>query len=372
MNNYRFLAGILALAIGLIINFPVLGQGIASSGVSGAPIEIGVCIDMLQIFSNESEFDLRALELNLGAPVDPYFSMTAVLSWHEGEFDVEEAFVSAIVPGNFKIQFGRELIPVGYLNRLHEHDFPQADQPFVIEILTTDHGLIGDGAHVEWLAPSYNPVINLSAGIYESIGHSIGRRFEGYPLFGRFQTYWESGGHALLAGSSYLRGFGDNDRMESRLDINGETDDMRARGKIRHAFGFDLKYKYKPDGRTYRGLIIGCEFLQFMYKPYIYHIDIEPDTDVGSDSGLYAYIHWDFDRFWGIGYRYDDTDVLFSKLEDDGKIRGHSVYGEWRATEFSRIRLQYQNLNDSRADGGEHSIFLQGTFIIGWHPPHRF
>lgn len=355
----------------LALNIPLMGQGIISGGISGTPIDIGVCIDILQILSDDSEFELRAVELNIGAPVDPYFEMTTVISWHEGEFDIEEAFVSAILPGNFKLQAGRELLPIGYLNRIHEHDFPQADQPLVIELLTTDHGLIGDGAHIEWLAPAYNPVINLSAGIYESIGHSIGRRFDGHPVFSRLQTYWESGGHGLLAGSSYLTGFGNNDTMEGRLDSDGMTSDRRARGKIKQGFGFDLKYKYRPDGRTYRGLTIGGEYLQFNYKPYANHIDIDDETDIGSDSGLYAYIHWDFDRFWGIGYRYDDTDVLFSNLEDDGRIKAHSLYGEWRATEFSRIRLQYQNLNDSRGES-EHIVFLQGTFIIGWHPPHRF
>ena len=345
-----------------------------AGGLAGNPIQIGACLDVVQEFSSEGEheFEVRALEINIGAAVDPFFDFVTTISWHEGEIDIEEAWVSVVLPLSFKFQFGRELLPFGYLNRIHEHDFPQVDQPYAIEGLMTDHGLIGDGGHLEWLSPLINPTLSLSFGMYYQIEHSVGRRFNGWPIIARLSSFWQNweGTHAIMAGASYVSSIGDRDPMEGRLDGSGETSENRARGKISQAFGVDFKYRFTPRGTTYRGLTLGAEYVHFEYDPYEPHVDVDASTDVGSDSGFYAYAQWDFNRFWGIGYRFDHTDVLFSSLEDDAMITAHSIYAEWRGSEFSRIRMQYQLLDE---DGDqEHLVMLQGTFFVGWHPPHRF
>lgn len=353
-------------------------QGSGGAGLAGMPMNIGAGVDMVLEVplrdADDSEFEVRAFELNIGAPVDPYFDFLATLSWHEGEIDLEEAWVSTILPGNIKLQFGREFIPFGYLNRVHEHDFPQVDQPYVIEGLTTDHGFIGDGAHVEYVAPFFNPTLTLIAGAYNNISHSVGRRIDGFPLLGRIQTYYQTpnGRHSVLAGASYLTSAGNKDPIESRLNEDGQTTDRRARGKMDYTFGLDLKYKFLTGTTTYQGLTLGAEFLKVSYDAYENHVDYVPGLDAGSDEGFYAYLEWDFNRFHGVGYRYDLTDVLFSRLEDNAQIEAHSVYYQWRATEFSRFRLQYQYAQDDREDDAEHMVLLQGTYFIGWHPPHRF
>lgn len=347
-------------------------------GLAGTPLNIGAGVDIVLEAplrdSNETEFEVRAFELNIGAPVDPYFDMLVTLSWHEGEIDLEEAWVSTILPGNLKLQFGREFIPFGYLNRVHEHDFPQVDQPYVIEGLTTDHGFIGDGGHIEFVAPFFNPTLTLIAGAYNQIEHSVGRRIDGYPLLGRVQTFYQTpnGRHSILAGASYLTSAGSRDPMEDRLNADGLTSDRRARGKMDYTFGLDFKYRFLTGTETYRGLTLGAEFLKVSYDAYENHVDYVPGLDAGSDEGFYIYADWDFNRFHGIGYRYDLTDVLFSKLEDGARIEAHSVYYQWRPTDFSRFRIQYQYADDDREDDAEHFVFMQGTYFIGWHPPHRF
>ncbi len=370
--------GIFRTAFISLFLFCMVHGASSSAGLAGTPINIGAGIDLIFALpfddTGDSEFEVRAFELNIGAPVDPFFDMLATLSWHEGEFDLEEAWASAVLPGGFKVLLGREFIPFGYLNRIHEHDFPQADQPFVIEGLTTDHGFIGDGGHIEYLAPFINPTLTINVGIYNNIQHSIGRRIDGFPVLGRIQSYMQSGDgtHSLLMGASYLSSIGSKDPMSGRLDGDGKTSDRRARGKINYAAGFDLKYKWTPVGQTYRGLTLGGEYLFFDYDAYENHVDYEPGLDAGDDQGFYAYLEWDFNRFWGIGYRYDNTDILFSSILDDARINAHSIYGQWRPTEFSRLRFQYQYLNDDREADAEHHLMVQSTFFIGWHPPHRF
>lgn len=357
------------------------GSGAGQGGPGQTPLNIGASLDLVGgVFSEDNdegqkgEFELRAFELNIGAPVDPYWDMFVAFGYHEGEFDLEEAWVSTVLPFNFKLTVGRELLPFGYLNRKHEHDFPQIDQPYVIEGLTTDHGMIGDGGHIEYLTPLINPTLTLSVGAYQDIGHSVGRRIDGTPVVSRAHSYFQSpgGNHELLIGGSFLTGFGGRDRMEDRLDDAGETDDDRALGKTKFLAGFDFKYRYTPGGQTYRGLTIAGEYLYADYDPYENHTDFDPNDNLGSDHGLYAYVQWDFNRFRGAGYRFDYTDVLFSYQIDSKKLTAHSVYGIWRATEFSMLKVQYQYVDDPREDKAEHRGLIQGVFFLGWHPPHRF
>jgi hypothetical protein len=66
----------------------------SSAGLAGTPINIGAGIDLIFALplddTGDSEFEVRAFELNIGAPIDPFFDMVATLSWHEGEFDISD------------------------------------------------------------------------------------------------------------------------------------------------------------------------------------------------------------------------------------------------------------------------------------------
>ncbi len=372
----------MVLALGMAGGAVQKASASSGGGLFGTPIEIGMGFDAVLEAPIEAlvdtEFELREIELNIGAPVDPYFHLIATMVFDEDEFELEEAFVSVILPLSFKLQFGREMLPFGYLNRLHPHDFPQVDAPFAYDEFLTDHGMIGNGGHLEWLAPLINPTLTLNAGIYDSIQHSVGRRMGGNPYVLRAQTFIQSGSgqHSVLAGASYVGMLGERDYAA------GRESDPRARGRIQDVLGFDIKYRWDIFGaRSGRGLTLGGEYLFVDYDRNPEHEIYDPDTggdptlDPGSDRGFFAYAHWDFDRFWGLGYRYDHSDVLFSSLEEDAWSMGHTIYAQWWGTEFSRLRLQYQ-LRDTRWGDGErgleHLATLQGTFFIGWHPPHRF
>jgi hypothetical protein len=48
-----------------------------------------------------------------------------------------------------------------------------------------------------------------------------------------------------------------------------------------------------------------------------------------------------------------------------------SAMVDWNPSEFSRIRLQYNN-DRSRQDITDHQVFLQCIFSLGAHGAHRF
>lgn len=368
---------VLPIIMVMIASAPLMSStGVISQGLSGTPINIGAAVDMAYGFNSESEdgdkhgFEVRAVELNIGAPVDPYFDMVLTMSFHGGEFGLEEGFMSAILPFNLKLQAGKEFLPFGYLNRLHEHDFPQIDQPLVLEHLTTDHGLAGEGGHLEWIAPFINPTLTVNAGIYNRLGESIGARIDGYPFTARAQTFAESqgGSHAILMGISYVTGIGNRNNIHE-FEWDQDVEPMPAT-KVKHGAGFDFKYRWSSTSRTKRGLTIAGEYLFFKYGKNEDDPAYNPDVKPGYDHGLYVYTHWDFNGFWGTGYRFDYMGL--NELGDAGTVTAHSVYAEWRGTEFSRIRVQYQYA-DRGPDGiKEHRGFIQGVYFVGWHPPHRF
>lgn len=351
----------------------------------GSPLDIGLVIDYVADFRerDDNEFNFREIELNLGASVDPYFDAVATIAFEpDGDVEIEEAWASTVLPGNLMAQFGREFIPFGYLNRIHVHDYPQVDIPFALEELTTDHGYIGNGGHLEWLSPLENPTLQLSLGIYDTIEHSVGRRIKGYPVVGRIQSYWESetGDHAVLAGTSALSHLDNRD--------NRNTPDHRTFAQTRYVLGADVRYRWQPT-RERRGLIVGSEVMRQVAQVNLdgreaavdpddddaialrpYQEDAAEDGSRVRDWGVYAYAHYDFNPFYGAGYRFDYTDLLLS--DGGSQLVGHSVYGEWRPSEFSRLRLQYQLRDDDRLDDREHRLLLQATLFLGWHPPHTF
>ena len=206
-------AGLSALL--LLLPAKAAGQvdAIDRGPLQGAALDLGVVLDGAFEFRSEEEnaFVLRKLEVLFSGAVDPYFDFESVIAFEEGGgAEVEEAHVTAVLPWRFLLRTGRDLLPFGYLNQIHPHDFPWADQPLGIEKLTTDHGFIGNGAHLQWLSPLVNPTLSLTGGLYHSTEHSVGRRIEGRPYMLRVESFWQSGDRldAVLVGASHLGGSG--------------------------------------------------------------------------------------------------------------------------------------------------------------------
>src|SRR4030095_12069564 len=94
-------------------------------------------------------FNVREVELDLRAAVDPFADGVVILSVESGipndfEISAEEASVQIKrlpipvlddPPLGLKLKVGRFRTEVGRMNRLHLHDLPQATRPLVTEEL---------------------------------------------------------------------------------------------------------------------------------------------------------------------------------------------------------------------------------------------
>lgn len=305
---------------------------------------------------------IRSAELVLGAPVDPYFDLFGVVLMTPDEVEIEEAYAtvhfSSLLPeiplvNRLQGRFGMMLLPFGHLGGLHPHDFPQTDPPLVMTEFLGGEAPHQTGGWVEYLAPfSVNPTLSLLVGAYAG---DNGPPFDAVADRGamwlmRATTFTEWGARNALRFSGSLL----DDRNDTQSGLHSQL--WSIEGKYRRTFA--LK------GRQ---IVLGGEYLRHERRENA--LTLEPQNN-GHDlvtTGVYLWGRYDHDMNWGVGYRYDATHQLFARE----RTTVHSPYLEYRPTEFSRLRLQYSAVNPPSGPG-ENRILLQGTWMIGWHPAHRF
>jgi hypothetical protein len=331
---------------------------------------------------------VREVELNIGAPVDPNFDLFFQAAFTPGEIEFEQGYVTARLPANLQARFGLERLPFGGLNATDQDGFPQTDRPHVLQNFFGAEGLSGIGGHIEWLAPwSANPSLSAIIGLYnraqgdddDDDGFLDGTVFNvmtqerGPLVLGRVSTFWESQDavHALRFGGSVLSD--ENDRSgATRTTVSG----------------IDAKYRWTP-GASGRGVTIAGEYLRHDRQEGPTAAFLANSGKYDDAAGFYAYGQYDFNRRWSLGYRYDRANSGFPRLpanlEDANRkneITANSIYAEWRPSEFSRLRAQYRrdnpnNGNDLNGNGllndePDDTFMFQFTHLIGWHPAHKF
>ena len=108
---------------------------------------------------------------------------------------------------------------------------------------------------------------------------------------------------------------------------------------------------------------------------------LETTSYDGDQKGWYAQAVYKFKPQWQVGLRYDwldsdnrgsDADVLTEAgLDNEGHSpKRYSATLEWLPSEFSRLRLQYNQ--DESYEETDHQLFLQYTMSLGSHGAHQF
>src|SRR5436190_1419535 len=107
--------------------------------------------------------------------------------------------------------------------------------------------------------------------------------------------------------------------------------------------------------------------------------DSFPVAETFHDWGLYSQVLWGFKKGWVAGIRGDYVHMQDSMFTDDLDRQSRwrlSANLTWYPTEFSKIRLQYNQdfleENFFLSAREVESIFLQWEFILGSHGAHKF
>jgi len=330
-------------------------------------------------------FAIGESELTASANVDQDFmgQMTVSFGNDAGETstDIEEAFFETLALGDgFTIRGGRFKSAVGYLNQQHAHAWDFADAPLVYAAFWNG-AYNDDGVRISWVAPT---------DLFLEIG------VEGFS-----GEHFPSGGKAASGAGAkvfFVNLGGDFDESQSwqagvsRYSADPEqresqtlTDTTSFSGSS-DVTGVNAVYKWAPNGNyKERFFKLQTEYFRRHESGDVSLLTSgDASTYTGTQDGYYIQGILQFMPQWRSGLRYDalnsdnkGTDLVGTNVLDEAGLTDQGVNPkrisamlEWDASEFSRIRLQFNH--DDSYQNTDNQVILQYTMSMGTHGAHTF
>jgi len=340
-------------------------------------------------------------ELAISANIDDKFfgSVNTAIVYEEGEtiLELEEAYVETLNLGSgFTVKGGRFFSGIGYLNGIHDHAHDFADRPLVYEALLGGH-LVDTGVQGRWVAPTD---LYLSLGAEITSGHAFpggenDSSNKGLAVFAKtggdfnVSSSWQAG-VSFYQSEFDVREAGGHSHGSEEPEADNELLD----GDV-DLVGIDLVYKWAPKGNNKQtNLKLQAEyFIKNEQGAAEFTEDANSATADydGEQSGFYIQSVYQFMPAWRAGLRYDSLQAenLVSNFNDegidavefleesglgtDGDPNRVSVMLDYSPSHFSRIRLQYSQLDNGREGEPDNDLIaLQYTMSLGSHGAHTF
>jgi len=335
-----------------------------------------------------NRFFPREVELALFGQIDPFARAEVRIEASESSPGAEttvslaEAYLTLLtLPYGFQAKLGQMRNRFGLTNVIHEHDLSFVDRPNVLRNFFGDEGLVEKGVEVTWV-PDFLPFyLEALVGAFNGDNaQAFGYGRITQPLMtGRLRTFFE---------------LGDTSAIQLGISgANGQTADRLSSTIL----GYDVKYKYRPDGWLHPLLTLSSEGLYSRRRvEEVVEVETLVDTDgdgipdtpvtnlVGKKStrdafGWYLQGEVQPVRRWAFGARYDASQFP----DRPGFEKAIEPYVSFFPSEFLRFRLAYKhtdrdrtqiegfNLNGATART-VNEVFFQASFILGAHPAHPF
>lgn len=314
-------------------------------------------------------------ELNFSASIDDKFkgSLTAAIVREDGEdkIELEEAYVQTLpgagLPVGLDIKAGRSFWNLGYMNEHHAHSDDFADRPLPYRVFL-NKAFNDDGIQLSYVLPT-SLYSEIGGGAFRGddfpAGSSDGEGASSYSAFARIGA--DIGmNQSWRAGLSYL-----NSDVAGRKS-NEDTITFAGDSQLYVA---DLRYSWAPTGnpKNQELTLQGEYFLREEDGTYN-NVAFDDNT-----SGWYAQSIYKFHPQWRVGYRYTalkSADTPAGLVGTDLDSQGHdpyinSVMADWTNSEFSRIRLQYNN-DKTVAGITDNQFILQYIMSFGAHGSHKY
>jgi len=324
-------------------------------------------------------FSLGESELTVSANVDHLFFAQATFGvTPEDTIGVEEAYGLTTALGHgLTIKGGRFFSAIGYQNSVHAHAWDFVD-PSLVQRVFLGENYGDDGVQLNWVAP---------LPVFVEIGGEIGRG-SNPPGTDRNKngigagTVFAHVGDDIGTGGSYRFGAS---MLRTSTDSSGATlgelDDLSGGANQFNGdtqiYGVDFVYKWAPNGNPkYRNFKFVTEWF---HRRRSGELNFEPFSQ--QQSGWYVQGIYQFLPEWRVGLRYDQLDqgswdvgplaAASGIAKPDFTPRRYSTMLDWNPSEFSRLRLQY-NQDKSQLGLTDHQFFLQYIYSLGAHGAHKF
>ena len=336
-------------------------------------------------------FNARNTELAFDGAVDPYFQGFANIVFlldndNQTEVELEEAFLQTTsLPYNLQLKAGQFFADFGRLNPTHPHTWDFADTPLVNGLFLGPDGLRGVGAQASWTVPLpwYSQLVFASQNGRGETGFSFRNPGDNGMFFDRVTTDREARGlQDFVWIPRFENSFNLSDTQTVLAGVSGAFGSNETGANSRtQIYGADVLYKWKSSHAE-----AGFPFVkwqsEFMYRRFQAGHgadDSFPVAETFHDWGLYSQVLWGFKKGWTAGIRGDYVHMQDSMFTDDLDRQSRwrlSANLTWYPTEFSKIRLQYnQDFLQEKfflSAREVESVFLQWEFILGSHGAHKF
>ncbi len=369
----------------LNISFDAVFTGAASSDPNLSSLEVG------DHDPQQRGFNARNTELALDGAVDPYFEGFANIVFkldnnNETTVEVEEAFgQTTSLPYGLQAKGGQFFSPFGRLNPTHPHTWDFVDTPLVNGLMLGSDGLRGVGTQLAWVlpAPFYAQALVAVQNGQGNTGYSFRNPGDGGIFFDRQTINRQTDGLSDLVWTP---------RLEASYDL---TDNQTLLGGLSGAFGSndtgdntrtqiygaDLFYKWKPGNAEG-----GWPYVKWQSEAMVRRYEAGQGLDNSfataetfHDSGVYSQLVWGFHKGWSAGLRGDYVHMQSSDVTNDPQRQSRARLSTdltWYASEFSKLRLQYNydmlKANDFEPARDENSLFLMYEFSLGAHGAHKY
>ena len=333
----------------------------------------------------EEGFNLRHLEVQFSADVDPYFKATAIAAIYRDGAELETAEIETTgLPGGFKLRGGKFYSDFGRLNAQHAHEWDFADRPLIYQATLGDHGLNEKGLQISWLAPT---AFHLRAGIEVLQG-------ENEALFAHHGEGALPDHDGPRLGVGWIKA-GPNlpDPHTLQFGVFGATgkhQEEHAEAEGKEAFdgdsgfgGGDVVYRYDAPHPHGKGdVVVQAEYFRRRKDLTLIAAEAEPDlvgnSKVDTQDGYYVQAAYGFLPRWRAGIRWEQAGLTNESRLPDGTREQFGTsdrlgmmldFAPW---ESSRIRLQANRGSYATAEGPEDvtEIFIQWTVTFGAHGAH--
>lgn len=354
-------------------------------------------------------FTLQNVELSLLGAVDPFFTTEVHLIYfltpleNESVFELEEAFITTsqlpfdLQEVGFQLELGHFFTEFGRINPQHPHAWDWLDQPVILTRAFGPDGMRGAGFRLGWLTP-LPWFAELHFGMQNAAGETMAsflandEFFEERPIGGR--PFVERDVRSL-EDFAYLARFDNSwdltQEITSKVGLSALVG-PNATGPdgytVIYGADFVVKWNRVASDQGWPFVIWQSEILKRSYRTDDFSDSGDPadptdDVVLGDttlrDWGLYTQILYGFVRDWAAGIRFEcaggSGQSLGGSSQDpfrDDRYRVAPLLA-WMATEYSRVRLQYNydyadHIDNHRA----HSVWLGFEVLLGSHPAHSF
>lgn len=340
------------------------------------------------------QLDLESIELTLQGYLNPFVRADVYIGYHDGSFEVEEAYATVLrgLPGGLQLRAGKYRVDFGKLNLLHPHVYSFLDTPLLHQAYLGEEGLADIGLNLNWQLPLGNAALTLSGNVLkgdfarphdhghdeEAHAHSAARLFrvraldEDEPEHEEVETdlgYSQRLSLFLPTGTYAGVAFGAN-ALQGKLDT--------LTGREVRLLGADVKYRWAPD--KYRSLTVQGEWIRSKRDVIHHHhhdawrqLDEDHEhTEIERHSadGFFAFVDWRFAQRFNLGAiaeRFDHPEE-----EDVTRKRAGVFAGFQVMEETTMVRLLLRRSDGTGMHAPVREAILQLVFSLGPHKAHWF